>query len=495
MIFYKNFVKNKKPKRKNIEFSIFADGIENLDDSVAKPNSCKSFYNLSFIDGALKTGLGFSDLSVPSSETDLDNQHTFNFAEKLDEIKGIWLDRWFNTADGKYRYQLIMMDSAFNLFAIQLIDNYNGVIFAKYQGLKTAPTFQCAYRIENQDCCLFFTEEGMLYLSMQQQNLIDKVPAMISCVVHYDRFFGVTNKNRNTLIYTANLNLKNWDEAQSSTIEFLDNRGSFTKLVAFNDYVYLFRENGITKISIYNSKDDFSFTHLYNSSSKIYENSVCVCGDKIFFATRDGLHTFNGNSVNKILDNYDVYFKNLDNSNCSSACLDGKYYLATKCAFAGDEKVGCESGDFVNNVLFEIDINSFAVNICRGVDIRKLLAVDNPYLSKLCACFYNENKQRIGQLERGGKIFESANAKQWKSHQTDLGESGLKRIKEILITTKYPCTVKVTSDMEEKIFEFDGNANLQRKKANLKGNVFQFTFETKDTNCDIKKPIVVYDVV
>lgn len=60
MIFYKNHKKHKKTEEKNLVFSIFANGlVSNQDDLVAKPNECKNFYNLTFCDGALKTGLGF----------------------------------------------------------------------------------------------------------------------------------------------------------------------------------------------------------------------------------------------------------------------------------------------------------------------------------------------------------------------------------------------------------------------------------------------------
>ena len=143
--------------------------------------------------------------------------------------------------------------------------------------------------------------------------------------------------------------------------------------------------------------------------------------------------------------------------------------------------------------MFEIDVNNFDLNLYRGVDIRKVLAVDTPFFSKLCACFYNDNKQKIGQLDFSGKTFSSVNHKMWASHQTDLNADGEKRIKEISLTTLYPCKLRVISDREEKVFEFEGNAKLQRKYANVKGKVFQFIFETDEASCDIKKPMIVFD--
>lgn len=494
MIFYKNLKKHKPLQEKNLIFSIFQDGIvTKKDDSIAKPAGCKNFYNLSYNDGSLKTGLGFRDLQVPANTTDLENCHTFKL-DSLDEIDGIWTQRTFNSNKNEYSYVLLLIDSTFQIFAAQLIDNLKGYVVKKSRLLDSFPTFQCNYRIDNEDCDVFFSNEKMVLFTSKSEGSYDNVPAMISCVVHYDKFFGVTNKNRNTLIYTSNLNLKEWQEEENSTIEFLDNRGMFTKLVAFNDYVYLFREYGITKISLYNSKDDFSFTHLYTSSSKIFENSVCVCGDLVFFLTRDGLYTFNGNSVNKVERDFEKIFEKMDNANCSAACLDGKFYLATKCHF-DDEKVGCEKGEFVNNVLFEIDINDFSLNILRGVDIKKILAVDNPYMSKLCACFNGENKQRLGELTNDGSIFGIANAKNWTSFKTDLGFQGKrKKIKEIVLTSRFDVQFEIESDDETKIFEFSGSEKEQRMPVTIEGKVFQFSFKTNDKKCDIKKPKIVFDV-
>lgn len=494
MIFYKNLKKHRKTAEKNLTFSIFDEGVSEKDDSVSKSAGCKNFYNLSYIDGALKTGLGFDDLHVPTSTDDLDDTHIYDIESKIDEICGVWLDRWFNTLYGEYVYQLIFMDSKNNLWNAPLVDVYFGYIWTLTDLLKSKPTSEIAYRIDNDDASIFFSNEGMVFLGRTEKELYPSVPAFISSVVHYDNFFGITNTNRNTLIYTTNLNLKNWQEAESSTIEFLDNRGAFMKLVALNDYVYLFRENGITKISIYTSKSDFSFTHLFTSTSKIYENSVCVCGEEVFFVTRNALMAFDGNSVDTI--SASKLFSNFDNSNCASASLNGKYYLATRCNFDDGQKIGCETGKYVNNVLLEVDVDTHEINILRGVDIRKLLPIDIPYMCKLCATFYGENKQRIGEINTSGKTFSNATEKFWTSFATDLGFEGKrKKIKEILIETAFPCSVKIKSDEEEKSFEFDGKNTLQRLPVSVLGNTFEFSFSSKNAECYIKKPMIVFDVV
>ncbi len=498
MIFYKNKKKSKKTEEKNLVFSIFQNGIvTDKDDSVLDANICTKAYNVSFSDGALKTGLGFEDFKLPDYDGDLNDCHIMDFASEMDEVTALWMDRWYNNNTNKYYYQLLCTDSENTLYGVVIPDVMEGFVMTKSVKLQNKTvTFGRNYRIDNVDSSIFFTDKGMVYLTYKSDICFTNVPAMISCVVHYGNFFGITNINRNTLVYTTNLNLTEWDSEQSSTIEFLDNRGAFTKLILFNDYVYLFRENGITKISLYSSKDNFSFTHLYSSTSKIYEESVCVCGDVVVFVTRDGIYKFNGSSVTKILEELDGYVKNFDNTNCCCACLDGKYYLATCCRFDDEEIVGCEQVAYKNNILFEFDIQRNEYDIIRGVDIRKLLAIDTPIINKLCACFYGENKQRVGELNLSGKVFEYSCLKMWKSAASDLGEFGKrKHLKEIVLTCLYDCDFEIESDEEKKIFSIKGKKNEQRMQISMFGKQFRFIFRTNNENIEIRKPVVVFDVL
>ena len=496
-MFYKNLKKHKKTQQKNVVFDIFANGVSNgKDDLLQKASQGKMFYNFSLSNGALQNGLGFKDFEAISSFDDLKTGHTFDIASKVDQICGIWLDRWFSAELDRYVYQILMLDSANKLWSVPLVDEYDGYVWTSSDKMTSKPLFACAYRIDNADARLFFTKTGMLHMSPSADGFYETVPPIISCVAHYDKLFAITNTNRNTLIYKENLNLTQWTDEENEVVEFLDDRGSFTKLVAFDDYVYLFRENGITKISIYTAKGTFAFTHLYTSPSKIYENSICVCGEKVLFVTRDGLYSFNGNTVAKVSENFDSFLKNCDNTNCCCECLNGKYYLATKCEFDDQQKVGCEQTNFVNNLLIEVDLADFSYNILRGVDIRSLLAVDNEFMSKICACFYNQNGQHLAELTSDGQVFATATEKVWKSVQSDLGCQGKrKRIKEIVLTSYGDCQIEITSDEETKVFDVCGSEKQQSIFACVHGTVFDFAFKVTDQNCKICKPMVVYDVV
>ncbi len=496
MIFYKNLKKQKQTSKKDLVFSIFEDGMKtNKDDSIAKSNECKIFYNTKISNGSLENGMGFEDLKVPADTSNIQTQHSFDFSEKIDDIKMIAYDRWYNSQTGKYDYIMFMTDSSGVVWFVFLIDQFNGYVWELSSSVSSQPLSSTVYRIGDNDCTVMFTEEGMQYFANGVQGLYSNVPPFVSSAIYYGQFFGIKNNEKSQLVYTSNTDLRNWSDESTSVIEFLDNKGAFKKIVLFNDYVYLFREFGITKISIYTSKNDFAFTHLYFSPSYIYEKSICVCGEKIFFATRDGIYTFDGKNVDKIQNEYSNMFEKFDNTNCCGESFNGKYYFATKYDFDDNQTVGCEVSSFVNNVLVEIDINSFEVNILRGVDIKSLIRVENPYMSKLCAIFYNSNKQRVGQLNYSGKVFESNTKKEWSSFITDLGYVGKrKKVKQIFIDTKYDCEVKIWSDEGEKTISFTGKNQTQMQFLSLYGQKFQFSFKASGQNIKICKPMIIYEI-
>ena len=497
MIFYKKNLNRHHQKQKEYTFSVFEDGLAvEKDDSVAQPTQCHNAYNISFEDGSLSTGLGVRFLQVPADVSHLNNLHTFDMND-IGAVLNVLVDKWYNSETAQYYYQIFIVDFNKKIRALPAIDPYNGRTWIQSERLTEAPSHCCVYREEDVDSTLFFANSGVVALSYGQEHVYANVPEMLSCVVHYGTFFGITKADRNKLIYTNKLKLSTWTENEGlSVIEFLDNRGAFTKLVTFNDYVYLFRENGITKISKYSLNGDFAFTHLYYSPSKIYENSICVCGDKIFFVTRDGIYTFDGNKVAKVLRNYDKYFKHLKNDYCSSCCLNGKYYLATNCDFQDGQVVGWEDRFYYNNVLFEIDVFNKDVKVLRGVDIKQLAVIDSPYYSKVICSFNSTCTNQLGEIINDGKIINVATPKSWTSFCTDFGYyNKRKKIKEIVLKSKYDCQIKIISDEESKTFSISGRENMQRMQVNVCGKEFKVEFLSSNSDIKICKPKFVFDVV
>ena len=117
--------------------------------------------------------------------------------------------------------------------------------------------------------------------------------------------------------------------------------------------------------------------------------------------------------------------------------------------------------------------------LLRGVDINRLLTLNNPYKTKLIACFNGEHKGKIGQLNEDGKIFGEDLEKYWQSKDSDFGDSGkLKKIKSFTIKSKYPCLVTLKSEAMQKTFEIKGGEEVQRVSAGVVGKLFNVTIES-----------------
>ena len=136
-------------------------------------------------------------------------------------------------------------------------------------------------------------------------------------------------------------------------------------------------------------------------------------------------------------------------------------------------QVGCETSSFTNNALLVYDEADEHCEVVRGIDIRSMLALQNPYKPKLIACFYGENKAKLGQLTEEGKAFALLLPAKWQSVKSDLGQAGKrKKIKKILIKSLSDCTLTIKSDEEEKSFALAGQDKLQELSCNVVGKEF-----------------------
>lgn len=68
----------------------------------------------------------------------------------------------------------------------------------------------------------------------------------------------------------------------------IDERGALNRVISYLNYVYVFRDYGISRITAFGAQTDFSVSNLFVSSGKIYPRSVALCGDSVIFLRRTG---------------------------------------------------------------------------------------------------------------------------------------------------------------------------------------------------------------
>lgn len=468
-MFYRNALKTKKTQSKTFEFDMFSSPAQTgKDDSVCDFNLTDECYNFRTNSGALVGGYGFEDFASPLSKTDLENESTV--AISGNEISALWSFEWYDKANDENKYYSMYFNDQMKIC-------YDDMFGARPTTLLVNTSFTVApvgirYKLDGIDSMIFSGKgQNLLVLKGQSQLTSENVPRLISICSHFGKLFAITAEARGRLVYTDNENILEWSDEQTKNLDFSDSRGNLTKIVSFDDYVYIFREYGITRISEYSSDSEFAITHLYQSDSYIYPNSIAHSGDRIYFLEKSGLKYFNGSSVRSVEAN-EVKNLSLVNNNCYGQCFEGKYFLACKMDFQ-EGQVGCETSSFTNNALLVYDEADEHCEVVRGIDIRSMLALQNPYKPKLIACFYGENKAKLGQLTEEGKAFSLLLPAKWQSVKSDLGQAGKrKKIKKILIKSLSDCTLTIKSDEEEKSFALAGQNKLQELSCNVVGKEF-----------------------
>ena len=483
-MFYRNKLTTKQTNEHTFIYNMFSSPIQtSKDDSVVDFHLTKECYNFRTQSGALQTGYGFEDFSCPLSKTDLQTEE--KVATRGNEISELWDFVWYDEDFNENRYYSMYYNDENRVCYDDMFDERPATLVINTNF--TSTPIGIKYKLNGIDSMILSGEgDNLRVLQGQNQFSSETAPKMISICAHYSKLFAITAEARGRLVYSENLNVLEWSDELTKNLDFSDGRGNLTKIVAFNDYVYLFREYGITKISEYSSDSEFSISHLYQSDSYIYPNSIAHGGDKIFFLEKSGLKYFNGSSV-KNIELEETKLLSPENLNCVGQCYEGKYFLACLMNFDG-EKVGCENSQqgYKNNALLVYDDTTSHVDITRGVDIRKMLALNNPYKSKFIACFYNDNKAKLGQLCTKSKCFTQPLPSKWKSVTTDFGFQGKnKRVRSFLIKTLCPCSVKFESDKETKTFQVPASQKVQEIRANVCGK--EFSVEITSTNQETSK--------
>lgn len=256
--------------------------------------------------------------------------------------------------------------------------------------------------------------------------------------------YGTCDSDKVRVYYTDTLKVENLQEsaANSKSFRLLDDRGDCLKVISFKDYVFVIREYGITKAYM-TSSGNISITQLYRSPSKIFENTVSVCGDNIIFLTRKGLVEFNGISCDVIETDIDKYLIDVNNQNAFASSVGNKYYLVCNIRFDDGEVVGVESDVFDNNAIVCLNIDDYSTTILRGIDVSGMVAITDDNTEKICITLNGENKKVISELSFDGEYLGSGTYKKMFTNELLLSE----KIENIITRLEVVCNKNTTIDL------------------------------------------------
>lgn len=496
-MFIKNKIKTRKTQSVSLEYAEFAENMNSDTSDVVLPLSqTKLSYNFCARTGKLATGYGFSPLRLPTENGSLDTREIVIYEES--NILGLWQFRFYDHDRNRQEERLMWFNADGYLVYCNIFDyDSSSYEINDIEALDSVPNGM-NLTINDTDYMIFAHKNGVMKLTQNTKSVNNEFPLdkFLSITNAYGGIYAIIDGKRNKITYShTNLDPTEWGLAEA-VLDITDERGACNKLVYFNDYLYAFRDYGITKISKYTTTSDFSTTNLYYTTAKIYGDTVTQCGDNILFLASDGLYSFNGNSTDK----FKININNLltENNENAVACYNaGKYFLACRLNFGDSEKVGEENfaGGYTNNALVVLDLETKHVCITRGVDIHSILGVNSGSVSKVIACFNGQHSARLGMLDNSGKIFGKPLKSVWRAVKTDLNTPETDKIlKEIYIKTTAPTTIKITSDKTMRKFDINGSGKLQKVRANINGKEFQIELES-ESQAEIESLKAKFDVV
>ena len=423
-MFYPNRKLKKNTLQAKVNFTNFKQSMNTqLDESLLPYKQAKLSFNFNVKKGALCTGVGVKDLTLPKLKSEGDR--TIITPGKA--IKSIWKYKYYDQTEEKDDSEVLFIDEDGQLYFVQIHDDSAYGLPLLHQTPFSSVPVAINYRLNSVDTMIFSsTQDGMWKYALNAGvTKVEDAPHIVSMCLHYERLFAIVGGEQNRLAFSANLDPTNWETDLSSGgfIDMQDERGALEKVVSFNDYVYVFRQYGVSRVSAYGDQTEFSVSHLFVSSVKLYGNTVTVCGNKIFLLSRDGIHMFDGYVTKKLDLGIDDLFKNVKNDNACGLYYQNKFLLACRLNFNDGEKVGCEnySGGYINNALIELDLVSNEISITRGVDICSMVVLDDEKFSKVAVCLNGEHSTRLGELCEDGCVFGTPLLKKWVSPKSNMG--------------------------------------------------------------------------
>lgn len=489
---------------KRLKYANFFNGINvDYDQNIMPISYSVDTYNFSFNNGALKTGLGITKLMLPNS---YDITSKTLRAVNLDgyTFKASWLYKkenhnMFGLEEYSYENYIIFQDVNGDFYLYDICNTKDFVV--KIENINIQGEVSLVnYNLNGVDSVLICSVDGMWVFNTQNLAAvkIDNAPKIKSMCLHYERLFATVADDRYEVWFSDDLNPTNWNVSlnEGGFIKLSDNYGIVNKVISFNDYVYIFREYGITKLTAYADQTEFDVSTLFVSSGKIFGNTVCICGDRVLMLTQNGIYVFDGYSTNKLNLNIDNLFVDTMNHYACSCYSNGKYYLACNLNFGDDKKVLCENFEYYNNALLELDLNTNTLNILRGVDIRNLNAIADDKVNKVVACYTYNGQYSFGEIGKSGVVYDYTLPKCWKSPLSDLGyPEKLKVVKDVYLKSDVPVKVTIRTETITKVYNAKPKNGLVHISTMVKGRLIAIDFECDCDKCEISSPNVVVGFV
>lgn len=448
--------------RKRITVKSFVSGMQSpCDEKISDLSTAKLSYNFDQSSGVLKKGVGLSKF----------NTFTTSKLSGL-SILGVYFYKRYNADLEKTEEKIVYYCSDKCLY----LANAHGGSFQKISDVtfEEKPT-AVSYDYLDSDVMLFASKMGeTYYLDDTKLVKIDGAPKITSLCVHKERIFVTTEGEGTSLWFSDDFDPTNWivSLTEAGFIDFQGEYGKLLKVLSFLDYVYVFREYGISRVVAYGNQEEFSTDAIFGKQGKIYGGSVTNCGDFIVMLTSAGIFRFNGLDTVKILSEYDDYLKDINNDDAKGVFHDNKLYLSVKMKF----------GNNVEKVLIVYDVSKKSSYIARNLKITDFEFFGGTINKTVCV-LNGENLPFY--FDESGAISNVPLIKEWISPYQDFGVNcKLKRLYKLSLYTLQRLTLTIECDNKKMVYVFQGGG-IQEIYPALQGERFRISIKSATLDPEI----------
>lgn len=387
------------------------DRFDNFDASNNKI-ATHNFYNY-FPTYKLENSSGVVNATFPKNRTDKSEKEINVKGAGINVIKGISYFKQYSKDYNINVHRLLIYGDDNKVYINQMLDDIYDIFWLYRLEFNSAPIV-LSFKKDDADAVVLASEDTMkIWLTDYSPYTIENVPIITSMCVNEGVLFCTIKDPAFKIWYATDLDVEKVGNISniSGYISLEDDLGDARKILTFNEEVYVFRDYGITKLNFI--KNEVVANQVYLSTTKIYTNTVSVCGNNILFMTKDGLYSFNGVKVNKI--NVDLLNElSIDNVGAVASSLGEKYYMAFNLNFNDGKTILCED-KCINNVLLIFDVIDNSYQIIRGVDIKTFLPVKTEVFEKMLVLFNNGPVDKIGEIKNNSLFMEEPLPKFWES--------------------------------------------------------------------------------
>ena len=174
-----------------------------------------------------------------------------------------------------------------------------GAFFASAEGFSGSPCF--APCTEGKDDFLIVIGGEKSVCATASSVVADSFPDLKCAAVHYFRLFGVDPEDGLTVRWSRAGDVRDWAEELygAGYVRLSAEFGEVLALVPYNDKLIAVRQYGLTVLRIYGDTEDFRIQFTDTATEEITANTACVCGDKLYFFTADGLRCYDGDDIER----------------------------------------------------------------------------------------------------------------------------------------------------------------------------------------------------